>query len=329
MNGTVQPASIGEVFKKIRDTIPDLRSWPGSDAERALNAEAKEYLASIGIDSSGKRYSVNEVLNAKRRQTACAECGGEPGNIAECAAHGYKTVLCQDDIHIWAVCTSCKVKTAIERQEAIERAIGALPSKLREKSFENFRTDDVSESVKEAFSKSMKAAESGESLILAGSVGAGKTHLAVSLLSNAIHSGRQGLYKSVPSLMNRLRSFGPKGDYQDVLDAAIRCDVLVLDDIGAERCTDWVGEQLYILIDKRYTYDRQTVVTTNFSTPRELITRLKPEHIRKDWYAAVDYAAEVDYTGQRIVSRLCEMGAWITMSGTDRRIRRTPRQKPS
>jgi DNA replication protein DnaC len=328
MNGTVQPASIGEVFKKIRDKIPDLRSWPGSDAERALNAEAKEYLASIGIDYSGKRYSVIDVLNAKRRQTACAECGGEPGNIAECAAHGYKTVLCQDDMHIWAVCTACKVKTAIERQEAIERLIGALPSKLREKSFENFQTDDVSESVKAAFTKSMNAAETGESLVLAGSVGAGKTHLAVSLVNRVIHAGQQGLYRSVPSLMNRLRSFGPKGDYQDVLNAAIYCDVLVLDDLGAERCTDWVGEQLYILIDERYTSNRQTVVTTNFPTPEELITHLEPEFVRKDWYTTANYTAATSYTGQRIVSRLCEMGAWIAMTGTDRRIRRTPRQKP-
>ena len=165
----------------------------------------------------------------------------------------------------------------------------------------------------------MKSAETGESLVLAGNIGTGKTHLAAALLTGAIRSGQQGLYRSVPSLMNRLRSFGPKGDYQDVLNAAVRCDVLVLDDLGAERCTDWAGEQLYIIIDERYTANRHTVVTTNFPTPEDLITHLDPECRRDELYAVTNYA------GQRIVSRLCEMGAWVILYGIDRRIRQPKR----
>lgn len=322
MSGTEQLASIGDVFGKMRDcVIPDFRTWHGSDAERAMNTEAEEYLAAIGIDSRGKRYNAIDVISAKRRAASCAECKCGDGNIAGCTAHGYESLLCQDETRIRAISVPCKVKAAIERQEAIERLIGALPSKLRTKSLENFRTDDVSKSVREAFSRALKAAETGESLVLAGSVGAGKTHLAAALLIRAIQCGKRGIYKSVPSLMNRLRSFGPKGDYQDVLDAAIGCDVLVLDDLGAERCTDWVGEQLYMLIDERYAANRHTVVTTNFPTPEDLIIHLDSDYRRHELYAATNYA------GQRIVSRLCEMGAWITLSGMDRRIRRASKSK--
>jgi DNA replication protein DnaC len=317
MIGTEQPASIGEVFEKIRGAIPGFREWRGSEAERAMNAEAEEYLDSIGIVPSGNWYSASDVLNVKRREAICAECRGMAEDVSVCRARGYKTLLRQYAGKITGFAVPCEAKAAIDRQEAAERLISALPSKLSEKSFENFRIGDVSESVREAYSRTLKSAETGESLVLAGGVGTGKTHLAAALLIRAIRAGKHGLFRSVPSLMNRLRSFGPKGDYQNVLDDAIRYDTLVFDDLGAERCTDWVGEQLYMLIDERYTSNRQTVVTTNFQTPEELITHLEPERLRRDSY----YASE-NYTGQRIVSRLCEMGAWIVMSGADRRIRR-------
>jgi DNA replication protein DnaC len=70
-----------------------------------------------------------------------------------------------------------------------------------------------------------------------------------------------------------------------------------------------------MLINERYTSSRQTVITTNFPTPEKLIARLE-ECKRGNPYETKNYA------GQRIVSRLCEMGVWITMSGTDRRIRK-------
>jgi DNA replication protein DnaC len=320
MNETGQPISVSEVFERMRvSDLPDFRTWSGSEAERARNAEAEEYIASVGINSLGKRYIPDEILGVKRREIVCSECGGEAGNIAGCAAHGYKALLYQCGVWIRTISVPCGARAAVERQEAVERLICALPAKLKKKSFENFRADDVSESVREALSKTIKAAETGESLILAGNVGAGKTHLAAALLVRAIHSGKQGLYSSVPSLMNRLRSFGPRGDYQDVLDAAIGCDVLLLDDLGAERCTDWVGEQLYMLVNERYISNRQTVVTTNFSTPGELITHLEPDGGHVNPYATVNCV------GQRIVSRLCEMGAWVTLTGADRRIRRMPK----
>jgi DNA replication protein DnaC len=294
MNETEQFVSVGEVLEKTRGDIPDFRTWRGSEAERAMNTEAEEYLASNGIDLRGKRYSVGDVLNAKRREAACAECNGESGSISGCAAHGYKTMLCSHSARIGFIHVPCKVRAAIERQAEIERLIGALPSKLRAKSFENFQTDDISISVREAYLKTLKFAETEKSLVLAGSVGAGKTHLAAALLNVAIRAGKQGLYRSVPSLMNRLRSFGPKGDYHAVLDATIGCDVLVLDDLGAEKCTDWVGEQLYMLIDERYSANRHTVVTTNFPTPEELVTHLEPDTEYRRGYL---YAPTTNYTG--------------------------------
>jgi DNA replication protein DnaC len=322
MSGTEHLVSICEVFEKMRGGVmPDYRTWSGSESERAVYAEAGEYLASVGIDPAGKIYSAADVLSVKRQETACSGCGRKPGDMTACPFRGYKTLLSLDGARVASASGPCAARSAAEKQAEIERLIGELPSKLKTKSFGSFRTDGRTDSVRHALAKAREAAETGESLILAGGVGTGKTHLAAALLTEAIHSGRQGLFRSVPSLMNRLRSFGPKGDYQEVLDAAVRCDVLVLDDLGAERCTDWVGEQLYVVISERYASERQTVVTTNFLTPPELIDHLEPEDKRRDTFAATNYA------GQRIVSRLCEMGAWITLLGADQRIKRASKPR--
>jgi hypothetical protein len=162
MNEMAWPASIGEILEKTRAGIlPDFRTWSGSEAERAMNAEAEDYLASVGIDSRGKRYSSVDVLHVKRRDMACAECGREGGNIAGCRARGYKTLPREENGWINTASAPCGLRAAVERQEAAERLIGALPSKLRAKSFENFRTEDVSESVRNAFFKTREAAKAG------------------------------------------------------------------------------------------------------------------------------------------------------------------------
>ena len=162
MSVTERLAGIGEVLGKIRgDAIPDYKTWHGSEEERARNAEAEEYLASIGIDSRGLRYSTIDVLIAKRQETTCAGCNPEAVDISGCPTRGYKTLLRQDNVWVRSISAPCKIKAAIERQETVELLIGALPAKLRTKSFENFRPDGASESVSEAFSKTMKSAETG------------------------------------------------------------------------------------------------------------------------------------------------------------------------
>lgn len=122
-------------------------------------------------------------------------------------------------------------------------------------------------------------------LIILGPVGTGKTHLAVALCREAILKGLTARFTQVPELLAQIRLAIGKGDEdaKRMVDYCGKVPFLVLDDLGAERVTDWVREQLFLIVNARYEAMLPTVVTSN-DTLEEL-----EAHI-----------------GQRIVSRLME-----------------------
>jgi DNA replication protein DnaC len=124
-------------------------------------------------------------------------------------------------------------------------------------------------------------------ITLRGPVGCGKTHLAVGILKNVIAKGFTGLYYNAPELLSALRdTYGdhPVETENDVLEYVTEADLLVLDDLGAEKPTDWVLDRFYLIVNGRYQNRLPLIVTTNFSE----------EHLRK-------------HLGERLASRLAEM----------------------
>lgn len=111
-------------------------------------------------------------------------------------------------------------------------------------------------------------------LILTGPVGTGKTGVAVALLrERVVASGTTALFRTVPELLDRVRAtFGrrraedddaPTTD--DVMAELLNVDLLVLDDLGTERMTDWAAERLFTVINRRQAERKRTVITTNLS----------------------------------------------------------------
>lgn len=106
--------------------------------------------------------------------------------------------------------------------------------------------------------------EDPKSLVLYGSCGTGKSHLAVSVIKRLIQKGYTGIFVSVPKL---LQAF--KDTYQrdseisegDLFRALEKADCLVLDDIGAEKTNDWASGQIFNIIDSRQ--GKSTIFTTN------------------------------------------------------------------
>ena len=111
--------------------------------------------------------------------------------------------------------------------------------------------------------------DSGDGLIMAGPSGTGKSHLAVAIVKAIAATGKLAIFQSVPELLAKLRLTYDKnndGETEDeILEQLTKCDLLVLDDIGAEKQSAWTEERLYLLIDRRYRDKRATIVTTNLN----------------------------------------------------------------
>ena len=113
--------------------------------------------------------------------------------------------------------------------------------------------------------------EEGNGIWLQGDVGTGKTSLAMLISKTALEAGRSVAIYSMPRLLARIRrtydaESGEEG-YLSFFDRLTSVDLLHLDDLGAEKRTDWVLEQLYAIVDRRYEEQRAMVVTTNMETP--------------------------------------------------------------
>lgn len=138
-------------------------------------------------------------------------------------------------------------------------------------------------------------AGSKQGLYLFGIPGSGKTHLAAAI-GNAVLSAR---FMTAPELLLSIKkTFKDDGADDSLLDSLSQTKLLILDDLGSEKPTEWVKETLFILIDRRYTHNLPTVITSNYSLD-ELKMRL----------------------GYRIASRIAEVCEMVELRPNDYRIK--------
>lgn len=149
------------------------------------------------------------------------------------------------------------------------------------------------------------------SLLLTGPTGTGKTHQAYGALHAIAESGPRRRYALIATttadMYGDLRPTGQVGAAEARLKQLTDIPLLLLDDLGSAKTSEWTEEVTYRLINERYNACRPTVFTSN------LPTSARDEHGRP---LAGDLIATL---GDRIVSRLAEMTTVIDLTGTDRR----------
>lgn len=161
----------------------------------------------------------------------------------------------------------------------------------------------------------------GHGAFLYGLPGRGKSYQAAALVQRAwdVLTARTGnppecRWWRTDIMLNHMRALQGKPEYVAWYNDILNCHVLVLDDFGAERVTEWAREQLLLILSERYDQHRCTIITSNFSLG-ELARRISEGDAR---YA--DQRTTTDPSGERIASRIAEVCVRVHIDGPDRRL---------
>jgi DNA replication protein DnaC len=178
-----------------------------------------------------------------------------------------------------------------------------IPRRYRDVSFEQPPVTDIDPAIVAATRRFAASIEdhldAGHGLWFMGPPGTGKTTLAMLVSQAALKAGRSVAIYSLPRLLNEIRdTHRTERSHVNLLDRLTDVDLLHIDDIGAQRSTDWVLEELYSIVNGRYEDERSMVITTNILDRDELCAQITA----------------------RTVSRLTEMCDELPLLGHDRRM---------
>jgi DNA replication protein DnaC len=183
---------------------------------------------------------------------------------------------------------------------------GVIPRKYRGVSFDRPPVTEIAAPVAAAVRRYVGRIDdnlaAGRGLWFFGSVGTGKTTLAMLVSRHALDAGHSVAIYSLPRLLAEIRTTfdDERGtSYVDLLDRLTSVDLLHVDDVGAEKTSPWVLEQLYAIVNARYEDERAIIITTN---------------LERDELA--------EQINERTVSRLEEMCEVLPLWGADARQQR-------
>ena len=204
-----------------------------------------------------------------------------------------------------------------------------LPARYLAATFESYQPQHSSQSLALIKARGLVDAwpiERTRGLALTGTVGTGKTHLCVAMLrAFTVDKGATARFVDVRMMLKTIQeSYSRKETSEaEILAPILAAEVVVLDELGAARVTDWTFDIIEHVINSRYNEGRATHVTTNLALRPP---GWRPEPERSGPYAlapAVSMAADTlgDRIGARMLSRLHEMCDVLEVQGPDYRAR--------
>jgi len=276
----------------------------------------------LGAKSKEKEFSRGEGSQViKAPAEVCPLCAGTgwkavPGNGAGRNTSERRVTRCD-----------CQLRARAQSLLAAAR----IPRRYEHCELANFEFDGPYRSLAPARMAACKFVEEypidKTGLLLIGTIGVGKTHLAVGMIKELIlGKGIACLFYDYRELLKQIQNSyndSVQTTELDVLRPVFETEVLVLDELGAVRPTEWVWDTVSLILNTRYNDNRTTIITTNYpnSAERERLGN----NVNSRSSEAARYAAERetlgDRIGDRMRSRLLEMCRIVTMESQDYRER--------
>jgi DNA replication protein DnaC len=197
----------------------------------------------------------------------------------------------------------CRCRPQLVARAKARSLSAVIPRRYRDVSFDRPPVTDIEPTIVAATRRYANTIEghldAGRGLWFMGPPGTGKTTLAMLVSQAALKAGRTVAIYSLPRLLNEIRdTHRSERSHTDLLNRLTGVDLLHIDDVGAERTTDWVLEELYSIVNGRYEDERSIVITTNILDRESLCAQITA----------------------RTVSRLTEMCDELPLLGHDHRM---------
>ncbi len=283
-------------LRDARARIEEIRQAVGLDPEESFD----------GMDGDDNLLLAAKAMQEKQRHDAqCAKCPYSVETCEQCRYNGSDFQSRRFSNPYLRCVKPCGKYRARMEQKRIAKLMGesGMGVRFQMRTFATFHEDAATETAKhlaQAFCAELRTNPRVTGIMMIGPYGCGKTHLAAAILHQSAEDGIPGMFVVVPELLTRIREGYRAGDDRadSIIDAAKNTPLLVLDDLGAEKASAWVQEQLYMLINHRYEHMLPTVITTN-NDGQELEQEL----------------------GRRTLSRLAEMTVPIKIKAGDYRMK--------
>lgn len=200
-------------------------------------------------------------------------------------------------------------KAMREKTDRLLRQSG-IKKRFQQRTFPNFRCDTAGRQqnyniAKEYADNFAYHKANGDGLYIEGTNGTGKTHLAAAIALQLINEGIPVVCKTSSDLLLDIKK-AFDSEYvkeHEVLSVYKKVDLLIIDDLGKEQCSDWSMSTLYSILNDRYEDMKPTIVTTNYNT-EQLVNALTPKGYDNTKIIA-------------IISRLRETSTVMTMAWQD------------
>lgn len=242
----------------------------------------------------------------------------QPSECPLCKGTGWKTFSVERAV---PTVTRCDCRIAARALRLLEQA--EIPRQYEHCTLADFDVEfrSATESLKRALLAARRFVEQypleREGMLLWGDCGTGKTHLAIAILKELVQQkGARCLFRGYSALLKQLQATYSRQNvaYEDtgvvlteysILRDITDVEVLVLDDLGAEKSSDWTLSMLYHVINERYNQGRTTIITTNL--PWEDQQNAAPDQRMTQAQRAMKTETLRDRISERTYSRITEM----------------------